>query len=357
MVGGSARCCSHWLAPGAGTALALRTLADLEPLPVTLLPAEDGTPGLARGVQVVDRNGEPLNATFTGAWNRHDLAALHEVPELLRHAFVAAEDKRFFEHRGVDWSARISAVVLNLRNGRAIRGASTITEQVVGMLHPRPPSVWSRWLEGCEAQELERRFTKNEILEFYVNQVPYASNRRGVRQAASHYFARDIDTLSKREMLALAVLVRAPTRFDLKRDAAASAAAIERLANTLVERGRLAPAARDELLAQPFELETPRLAVSAPHFVRHVRAELADREAAPAFAALPPPWRSSGRPRRKSRRPSTRGCKPACSACSTSACGNCASNRSQTAPCSRSITRAVRCSPGSSRAAAGRTDP
>jgi penicillin-binding protein 1C len=266
---------------GAGTALALRTVADYEPLPVTLPPAEDGTPGLARGVQVVDRNGEPLNATFTGAWNRHEIAALHEVPEFLRHAFVAAEDKRFFEHHGVDWSARISAVVLNLRNGRAIRGASTITEQVVGMLHPRPPSVWSRWLEGWEAQELERRFTKNEILEFYLNQVPYASNRRGVRQAASRYFARDIDTLNKREMLALAVLVRAPTRFDLKRDAAASAAAIERLANTLVERGQLAPAARDELLAQPFELEAPRLAVSAPHFVQHVRAELAGTTALP----------------------------------------------------------------------------
>ena len=118
--------------------------------------------------------------------------ALHEIPPFLRAAFVAAEDKRFFEHGGPDWSARLSAVWTNVKSGRAVRGASTISEQVVRMLHPRPRSVWSRWLEGWEARELERRFTKNEILEFYLNQVPYASNRRGVQQAASYYFAREL---------------------------------------------------------------------------------------------------------------------------------------------------------------------
>ena len=133
-----------------------------------------------------------------------------------------------------------------MKSGRAVRGASTISEQVVRMLHPRPRTVWSRWLEGWEARELERRFTKNEILEFYLNQVPYASNRRGVQQAASYYFARDLATLSKKEMLALAVLVRAPTRFDLKRDSAASAGAIERLAAALVAARRASrrPSAR-----------------------------------------------------------------------------------------------------------------
>ena len=169
-----------------------------------------------RGAQVLDRRGEPLNATFTNDWNLHDSVPLHEIPPFLRAAFVTAEDKRFFEHHGPDWSARLSAVWTNVKSGRAVRGASTISEQVVGMLHPRPRSVWSRWLEGFEARELERRFTKYEILEFYLNQVPYAAKRRGVRQAASYYFARDLETLSKKEMLALAVLVRAPTRFDLE---------------------------------------------------------------------------------------------------------------------------------------------
>jgi len=226
-----------------------------------------------RGLEVVDRHGEPLNVTYTSGWNLHDQLALHEIPPFLRAAFVAAEDKRFFEHRGPDWSARLSAVWTNLKSGRAVRGASTISEQVVRMLHPRPRTVWSRWLEGWEARELERRFTKNEILEFYLNQVPYASNRRGVQQAASYYFARSVSTLSTKEMLALAVLVRAPTRFDLKRDAAASASAIERLAAALAERGELDSAERDAALSEPLTLDEPHLAVAAPHFVQHTRAE------------------------------------------------------------------------------------
>jgi penicillin-binding protein 1C len=261
--------------------LVARTATELEPLPTALVFTTAPGAGIAidgaedpgwRGLEVVDRHSEPLNVTFTSGWNLHDQLALHEIPPFLRAAFVAAEDKRFFEHRGPDWSARLSAVWTNLKSGRAVRGASTISEQVVRMLHPRPRTVWSKWLEGWEARELERRFTKNEILEFYLNQVPYASNRRGVQQAASYYFARSVGTLSTKEMLALAVLVRAPTRFDLKRDADASAAAIERLAAALTERGTLTPAEHDAALAQKLTLDEPHLSVPAPHFVQHARA-------------------------------------------------------------------------------------
>ena len=248
--------------------LTWRTLADLQPLPSSLEPE-----GRVADVRLLDRNGEPLNATFTSEWNVHDAVALHEIPEFLRTAFIVAEDKRFYAHRGVDWRARLAALATNLRNFGGIRGASTITEQVVRMLHPRPRTVWSRWLEGWEAGRLEAAFGKHAILEFSLNQVPYASNRRGVRQAAQHYFARDLETLSRKEMLALAVLVRAPSRFDLNRSTAASEGAIRRLADTLVARGALDPTERDVVLADSFALESPLLAVSAPHFVRQARFE------------------------------------------------------------------------------------
>ena len=261
--------------------LTFATRGSLRPLPNALVFSAAPVEGIAiaangaewRGLEVRDRRGEPLNAVYNGGWNLHDRVALHEIPPFLRAAFVAAEDKRFFEHGGPDWSARLSAVWTNVKSGRAVRGASTISEQVVRMLHPRPRTVWSRWLEGWEAGELERRFTKNEILEFYLNQVPYASHRRGVQQAASYYFARSLDTLGRKEMLALAVLVRAPTRFDLKRGPAASAGAIERLARALVERGELAASEHEAVLAEPLALDEPHLAVAAPHFVQHARAE------------------------------------------------------------------------------------
>jgi len=254
-------------------ALAAATIASLEPLPPSLDAVVAAATERAVRRQILDRDGRPLTTTFTTDWNVYDRIALHDVPAFLREAFVTAEDRRFYSHRGVDWRARLAAVATNLRHGGAVRGASTISEQVVRMIHPRPRTLFNRWLEGWEARALERAFGKHEILEFYLNQVPYASNRRGVRQAAMHYFARDLGTLSRKEMLALAVLVRAPSRLDPRRAPGAADAAIGRLADALVERGTLAAHERASIVASPLELAEARLPVHAPHFVSRARDE------------------------------------------------------------------------------------
>lgn len=220
---------------------------------------------------IVDRSGTPLAVSYQQRWNTHDVIALHQVPELMQHAFVAAEDKRFFEHAGVDWAARGSALWQRLRHGDHSRGASSITEQVVRMLHPRPRSYWSKWIEGLEALALEHRTSKADILEFYFNQVPYASNRRGVVQAAMFYFGRDITTLSPKEMLALAVLVRAPSRFDLYAGQVKIDDSIARLGTTLVRRGELDSATLEPMRQQVLELRGVALPVEAFHFVDYVR--------------------------------------------------------------------------------------
>lgn len=165
----------------------------------------------------LDRYGKPLNVTYENEWNIYDVVKIHEIPEFLQNAFILSEDKRFFSHGGVDWLARLNAVKQNISAGEVIRGASTISEQVVRMLHPRPRSFWSRWVEGFESRLLESKFSKVEIFEFYLNQVPYKARRRGIVQAASYYFDRDISTLNEKEMLALAVLVRSPKWLDPKR--------------------------------------------------------------------------------------------------------------------------------------------
>ena len=124
------------------------------------------------------------------------ISPLHDIPQFLQQAFVVSEDQRFYHHKGVDWWARLHAIFQNIKVLDSIRGASTISEQVIRMWHPRPRTLWSRWLEGIEAGRLEKEFSKNEILEFYLNQVPYAGRRRGVVQAARDFFDRDPDTLS-----------------------------------------------------------------------------------------------------------------------------------------------------------------
>jgi len=241
---------------------------------LSVRPAEQAWREAAREVgapRVTDRSGQPLTASYHTRWNTADRRALHDMPDLLVQAFLLSEDKRFYTHGGIDWRARGSALWQNMRAGGAVRGASTITEQVVRQLHPRPRTLWSKWVEGFEAARLERHFSKPQILEFYLNQVPYASGRRGVAQAARYYFNRDVDTLTPKETLALAVLVRAPSGYDLYRDAARIDGAILRLARQLHAAGRLDDAARAHVSAQVFDLQKPSLPVDAAHLVSYLR--------------------------------------------------------------------------------------
>ena len=254
--------------------LAVKTATDLRPLPDSLTPVV--SEGSRR--QITDRAGAPLSVSYQGEWNLYDVVPLHETPELLRHAFVVAEDQRFFQHAGVDWIARLHALAQNARSLRAVRGASTITEQVVRILHPRPRTFWSRWLEGIEAGRLEARFGKTEILEFYLNQVPYARQRRGIAQAARDYFSRDLDTLSDKEMLALAVLPRSPSRLDLIKGVAPVEIHVGRLAERLEERGLLTAARLEALEHAPLELAREASRLEAAHFEGFVRDRLEEDE-------------------------------------------------------------------------------
>lgn len=250
----------------AAAALALATLLALRPLPMVLPPHPDDI----RKAQITDRHGLPLTVTYENDWNVHDRTALFEIPLLLQQAFVHAEDRRFARHGGIDWYARLHALWQNLKAMRAVRGASTISEQVVRMLHPRPRTLWSRWLEGWEAMQLEARFSKPDILEFYLNQVPYAGRRRGVVQAARHYFNRDLATLAPSEMLALAILVRSPSRFDLYADPARLRPQLRRLANDMRAAGLLDAGGHERILATSFDLQPPALPAPVRQFAEHL---------------------------------------------------------------------------------------
>jgi penicillin-binding protein 1C len=250
----------------AGTLLALTTRGALRGFPDDLRTLT----GSAVKPQVLARDGTPLSFTLENRWNTTDEVPLASVPTLLQNAFIAAEDQHFYQHHGVDWPARFAALALDLRELAPIRGASSITEQVARMIHPRPRTLWSRWLEGFEAARLDEHFSKSQILEFYLNQVPYAERRRGVVQAAHLYFDRGLDTLSPGELLALAVLVRSPAGMDLRYNPARARRAQIELADRMVERGDLTVAQRRELQDHPWTLNDAPLQPDARYFVRHV---------------------------------------------------------------------------------------
>jgi penicillin-binding protein 1C len=243
-----------------------KTNVDLLALPTSL--SVDGS--YVRKAQVTDRNYLPLTVTYQNRWNLHNHIPLHDIPLFLQQAFVASEDQRFYRHKGVDWLARLHAVYQNIKALDSIRGASTISEQVIRMWHPRPRTLWSRWLEGIEAGRLEKEFTKSEIFEFYLNQLPYAGRRRGVVQAARLFFDRDPDTLSTAEMLALVVMVRAPSRLDVRRNPERLYKSIEQLANRLLKIGVLNQRQHATIKVADLKIKSATPPVRAEHFVQYL---------------------------------------------------------------------------------------
>jgi penicillin-binding protein 1C len=248
-----------------------------ESLPLSLSAHELNAPserekrlqGLIKAT-VLDRHGRYLAVTRDAAFNITTYTNLQELPSFLIQALLFSEDKRFYNHDGLDWIARSTALYQNIRAFSAMRGARTITEQVVSLLHKRPRSLLTRLREGIEARALERRFSKEEILEFYINQVPFARKRRGFQQAARLYFARDLTTLSHKELLALVVILRAPSAFDLPRGEKSVLLRLENLLSRMVAHRLISEAERSEILSLPLEVRPEEPLIHAEHFVRHV---------------------------------------------------------------------------------------
>lgn len=249
-----------------GLGLTLATALAMQPFPASLKlgPAPGAAPRL------LDRDGMPLGGPLVSGWNVYDAVPLASVPEFLQQAFLLSEDQRFYVHQGPDWQARVHALWQNLTSFQVVRGASTVSEQVVRILHPRPRTYWSRWVEGFEAHALERRFSKSDILEFYLNQVPYASERRGVVEAARWYFDRDLETLSEKEMLTLAVLVRAPTAYDLYRNPKSVERPVEELGAKMRDAGLMSASQCTALASESYDLHRTLPASDAAAFSDYV---------------------------------------------------------------------------------------
>lgn len=151
---------------------------------------------------------------FPGGSNACTQAPLGEIPLYLQRAVVLSEDHRFFNHNGTDFRAILRAIWQNMRAGRVVSGASTISEQLVKLEHNLPRTLRGRLSAAILAREMERDLSKDKILEQYLNRIPYQADACGVREGAKLLFGRELSTLSEKEMLALAVMIRAPGVLD-----------------------------------------------------------------------------------------------------------------------------------------------
>ena len=160
-----------------------------------------------QSITILDRNGNVI--LREGAQNAPpvDLASL---PPFVAQAFVAIEDRRFWFHPGVDPIALMRASAAYLRTGRITQGGSTITMQLARLLEPRPRTIPSKLIEIVRALQIERRWSKREILAAYLTMAPYGGNLEGVRAASRAYFQRDPQWLDDAEMALLIALPQAP---------------------------------------------------------------------------------------------------------------------------------------------------
>ena len=258
-----------------GTTLTAATWQDLMPLPQAL--DAPSLLGASTDSQVLARDGTPLNRSFGNAYNRTAIRALSDIPLLIRHAFLVAEDRRYWDHGGVDWLARFAALWGNLRAGAVQRGASTIGEQVARILKPRPRTYWSHWIAGWDAQRLLDKFGHARVFAFYLNQIPYAARRRGITQAARFYFGREPEALNSAEQLALAVLVRSPAHYDPRSNPDALRQAVEQLAGRMADAGLITAEQADAIRNTAFRPGHKPLQVKAGVFVAHVRRQVRER--------------------------------------------------------------------------------
>ena len=232
---------------------------------------------------LLDRHGQPVQVVRTdlharrGAW-----VPLARVSPALRAAVIASEDQRFLQHAGVDWSA-VAAAAIGRADAGGTRGASTITMQFVGLLDPDlalPPggrSVGMKIEQASAALRLERTWTKDQILEAWLNLVPFRGEQVGVAAMSQALFQKAPSGLDADESAIAAALLRAPN--------AAPAVVGQRACGVLKAQGRGEECANAQGFAELILGRTPAAAVDAdplaPHFARQLL-KAASRSAPPA---------------------------------------------------------------------------
>jgi len=205
-----------------------------QPLPVSTL--------------VLDRNGKPASQLSS---SKIEFVSLSQMPKALTDAVVAVEDRRFYEHSGIDMKSIVRAVVRDVVRGGYSEGASTITQQLARNLFLNADKTLGRKLrEAAYAVKIDMTYSKDEILEMYLNSIYFGEGSWGVQGAAKTYFSKNVHDLSLPQAAVLAALPKAPSRYSPFQD---EAQALERR-NTVLQ------LMRDEGKITPQEYEKAKAA-------------------------------------------------------------------------------------------------
>lgn len=227
--------------------------------------------------KVYDREGELLYQFFED--ENRSWVKLEKIPQDLLAATLAIEDKEFYQHHGFSLRGIVKAGIFNLnkREGQRLRGGSTITQQLVKNVFFSNEKSWDRkFKEALMSLLLEKKLSKDEILERYFNQVPYGGNVYGVGEASYRYFGKKVEELNLSEAAFLAGLPAAPGSYSpfSKRGFELAKARQEHVLNEMVSMGAIEAKKAEETKKVAINILEDKKDIEAPHFVFYVKSYL-----------------------------------------------------------------------------------
>lgn len=229
---------------------------------------------ISQATKIYARDGSTL--LYEVGDNKRQDVALDQISDQLEWATLALEDKHFYEHRGVSPVSIARAVFANVVKGETTQGASTLTQQFIKNAILTPEQTYTRKAkEAILAIRLEQKYSKDEILNFYLNEVYYGANYQGVEASSQGFFGKSANDVSLAEAATLAalaqnpvVLANDPERLKARRDYAL---------DQMVEQGYVEQAAADEAKLTELTIREEVTSIQAPHFVFYVRSYLEEK--------------------------------------------------------------------------------
>ena len=228
-----------------------------------------------QSTKIYDRTGEVLLYEIYGEEKR-TLVSLEKIPNYLKQAVIVAEDRNFYQHFGIDFKGILRAILINLKLGKPIYGGSTIPQQLIRSTFFTPEKTIERKMrEIVLSLELDRRYSKEQILGWYLNQVPFGENSYGVEAASQTYFGKSVSEISLPEAAVLASLIQAPSHLSpygpnkyqlLKRK--------DYILNRMVTEGYLTKEEAEKAKKEEIHFVENPIQIKAPYFTLWVKQQI-----------------------------------------------------------------------------------
>jgi len=233
---------------------------------------------ISQPTKIMDRTGETLLYTVFGEEKR-EIVFLEKIPDYLQKAIIAGEDKKFYRHFGIDIEGIIRAVLANFKLGKKAQGGSTIPQQLIRNTFLSPEKTIERKVrEIILSIELDFRYSKDQILEWYLNQVPFGSNAYGIQAASQTFFSKKVEELSLAESAILASLVQAPSYLSpYGQHVDELLARKDYILDRMAEENYISKEEAENTKKEELTFAKPSTPIIAPHFVIYVKKYLIEK--------------------------------------------------------------------------------